>query len=190
MSAIHGDCKAVAPEVSCLQPSPNSRWSSIRLRAKLAAMISVLEISDFRNHRSTRLEFQRFSVIAGPNGVGKSNALRALHRFSKFSQGNKIFSSEEVNFLIHGRWNDSRWVASMPDVHILQGGMVGADWLNLETESGPDVWSHMREIFSGWFLFEHPKWERMREILTPGEFWSSEGERWVIEKPQPEKKSA
>lgn len=49
---------------------------------RLAVMISRLEINGFRNHRSTQMDFERLTVIAGPNGVGKTNALRALKRFS------------------------------------------------------------------------------------------------------------
>ncbi len=37
-------------------------------------------------------------------------------------------------------------------------------------------------------LSEHPKSEKMLKILTTGEFWSSEGERWVTQ--EPKKKSA
>ncbi len=37
-------------------------------------------------------------------------------------------------------------------------------------------------------LSEHPKSEKMLKILTPGEFWSSGGERWVTQ--EPKKKSA
>jgi predicted ATPase len=113
-------------------------------------MISVLEISDFRNHRSTRLEFERFSVIAGPNGVGKSNALRALQRFSRLSRFRNIINTEDVNFLAHGQWLDSSWEASIPS----RDPLGSIELFNFKTQSGPDVSSHLEKIFSGWFLLK------------------------------------
>ncbi len=124
----------------------NSRWRSIRRRAKLAAMISVLEISDFRNHRSTRLFFERFSVIAGPNGVGKSNALRALHWFSlQQNHVPEIDSRRKRNLLLGGRWEGSAWVAA---------ANTFGNWIEIETKSGPDVGAKVKDIFSGWVLLK------------------------------------
>lgn len=44
-------------------------------------MIQSLQINHFRNHVGTRFEFGRFTLLAGPNGVGKSNVLRCLMAF-------------------------------------------------------------------------------------------------------------
>lgn len=44
-------------------------------------MIQSLQINHFRNHVGTRFEFGRFTLLAGPNGVGKSNVLRCLSAF-------------------------------------------------------------------------------------------------------------
>ena len=44
-------------------------------------MIQSLQINHFRNHVGTKFEFGRFTLLAGPNGVGKSNVLRCLNSF-------------------------------------------------------------------------------------------------------------
>jgi len=46
-------------------------------------MIQALQINHYRNHVGTRFEFGRFTLLAGPNGVGKSNVLRCLARFDR-----------------------------------------------------------------------------------------------------------
>jgi len=148
------------------QASLNSRWRSQLARGKLRDMISCLEISDFRNHRSTRLEFERFSVIAGPNGVGKSNALRALHWFSNASRFHPKNNEITDNFRIHGQWTGSAWVATVPS----NPYMRDLQWISFETESGPDVASRAKEIFSGWFLLK-PRVHSVRatysEVIPP-----------------------
>lgn len=32
-------------------------------------------------------------------------------------------------------------------------------------------------------LTEHPDYERWKDVMAPGEFWSTVGERWITEQP-------
>ena len=66
-------------------------------RAKLAGMITSLTIRDFRNHKKTVLRFGKLTAIAGPNGVGKSNALDGLFDFSEESLKNQKEKNSTAN---------------------------------------------------------------------------------------------
>ncbi len=80
---------------------------------RLAVMISRLEINGFRNHRSTQMDFERLTVIAGPNGVGKTNALRALKRFSPQPDTSFVPSVKKGrNFELYGSFEGEAWKAA------------------------------------------------------------------------------
>ncbi len=104
-------------------------------------MISRLEINNFRNHRSTRLDFEPLTVIAGPNGVGKSNALRALNWFSsdwKFLPG----SRDSRNFELYGKLGEQEWKAA---------ANLGGNWIEIATIKGGEF-REGKAVFSDWFL--------------------------------------
>jgi predicted ATPase len=48
-----------------------------------AAMLTELSLNQYRTHAATRIPLQRFTLLIGPNGVGKSTALEALELFGK-----------------------------------------------------------------------------------------------------------
>jgi ABC-type cobalamin/Fe3+-siderophores transport system ATPase subunit len=78
-------------------------------------MITSLRIRHFKNHADTRLGFGRFTVLAGPNGSGKTNALRALESFRKmpFHVEHRDFAdSDDLLFDLEGNRGNRFWKAS------------------------------------------------------------------------------
>lgn len=80
-------------------------------------MIQSLQINHFRNHVGTRFEFGRFTLLAGPNGVGKSNVLRCLMCFGRdfeLTQFEHLIGNdfESEDFVISIRSKGLDWVAS------------------------------------------------------------------------------
>lgn len=80
-------------------------------------MIQSLQINNFRNHVGTRFEFGRFTLLAGPNGVGKSNVLRSLMAFGRDDESvllNHNFSGEfeSEDLLIGVCYKNQAWTAA------------------------------------------------------------------------------
>jgi len=80
-------------------------------------MIQSLQINHYRNHVGTRFEFGRFTLMAGPNGVGKSNVLRCLASFGVNGQQSRIrqesdLVASEFDMVLELLAGDDPWVAA------------------------------------------------------------------------------
>ena len=83
--------------------------------------ISQLSLTDFRNLRSTTLDFDpRFNLIAGENGSGKTSLLEAIyvlcqaHSF-RTHQLKQCINHNKSNFLLFGRFSDFKAGLSKSD---------------------------------------------------------------------------
>jgi len=83
--------------------------------------ISQLSLTDFRNLRSTTLDFdQRFNLVVGANGSGKTSLLEAIyvlcqaHSF-RTHQLKQCVNHAKSNFLLFGRFSDFKAGLSKSD---------------------------------------------------------------------------
>jgi len=83
--------------------------------------ISQLSLTDFRNLRSTTLDFDpRFNLVAGENGSGKTSLLEAIyvlcqaHSF-RTHQLKQCINHDKSNFLLFGRFSDFKAGLSKSD---------------------------------------------------------------------------
>jgi predicted ATPase len=68
-------------------------------------VIESVQLQNFKSLRDVELAgLQRFTVIVGPNGVGKSSVLQGLHLLSQLS------AKQTPQQLLHGEWAPSRLI--------------------------------------------------------------------------------
>lgn len=118
-------------------------------------MITALRIHHFKNHEDTRLEFGRFTVLAGPNGSGKTNALRALEAFRKpriHVEHRDFADTEDLAFDLEGTRGDRSWKASC--------GPTG-DKLWVTEETDRRIQNDLEYSLHGLFYFK-PSLEKLR----------------------------
>lgn len=78
-------------------------------------MIREIIINNFRNHKGTRIQFGRLTVIAGPNGSGKTNVFRALRIFPERASKSVRPNSQKVangrDIILRGTDDKVPWTA-------------------------------------------------------------------------------
>jgi predicted ATP-binding protein involved in virulence len=121
-------------------------------------MIKSLRIRNFRNHKNTVLKFGELTAIAGPNGVGKSNALRALLDFSIPNQS-KIelnentptikVESEKDNAVVMSNIGADEWVTIFKTYN---NGVAFQDTEHTRLRS--EAWAELKPAFEGWIYLK------------------------------------
>lgn len=103
-------------------------------------MIRTVSLENFKAHARTTLELGRLTVLVGPNGVGKTSVLEAVHYFSqliKSKSPHELFANErEPRYLVRG---------GAPGLKIAEAGTRddGTEWTaSVEVSLGADeTWS-------------------------------------------------
>ena len=142
----------------------------LSLKAARHGMITNLVINRFKNHRGTRLSFGRFTLLAGPNGVGKTNVLKALLVLQKKSANSDATSEKKVSegddLILKGKEEFMAWEASAKETD-------DANWINFDGDgdSALDRTANsfllsVEDVFSDWFFLK-PKSEGLSPSYTP-----------------------
>ncbi|GAA1982504.1 AAA family ATPase [Kitasatospora viridis] len=71
-------------------PVPASAGASARARPAVRPTVEELRLTSFKSYRRTTLPLAPLTVLHGPSGVGKSNALDALAVLSRLALGEEI----------------------------------------------------------------------------------------------------
>ena len=98
--------------------------------------ISQLSLTDFRNLRSTTLDFHpHFNLLVGENGSGKTSLLEAIHVLCqahsfRTHQLKQCINHDKTNFLLFGRFADFKAGLSKSDgklvIHLVVAVVVVA----------------------------------------------------------------
>jgi predicted ATPase len=125
-------------------------------------MITQFRLENFKGHRDTDLAFERFTILVGDNGSGKTSVLEALELPGLLAQGVAGAPPDELlrqgaktlTLSFDGRALGQRWAASLavrkpkgtipaPDSSVWELAASGVDASGTKFgESGPWGWPH------------------------------------------------
>ena len=127
-------------------------------------MITQLRLENFKGHRDTDLAFERFTVLVGDNGSGKTSVLEALELPGLIERGEAMVPDEllrqgakQLMLSFDGRTHGQRWTASIeataPETAITAPGhnpwelrANGIDPSGTKYTLGPWGWTHGKII--------------------------------------------